>query len=90
MKCVTNKLRVHHYPQVPCEPFFVDVEDEKQAHVISNALANQHLFLYDRGYIDDYANAISVVMYENGEWIDYWNEDEMMEFSEFAETYLSK
>jgi hypothetical protein len=96
MKKVKNKLRVLHYPQVPCEPFFVDVKDEEQALLIRETLANQHLFLLDNNFIPDYANAISVVMWDensDGEgtngWVDYYNEEEGMEFDEFVETYLS-
>jgi hypothetical protein len=95
MKKVKNILRVLHYPQIPCEPFFVDVKDEEQALLIKETLANQHLFLYDRKIIPDYSNVISVVMWDedsDGEgtpdWVDYYNEDENMEFYEFVETYL--
>jgi hypothetical protein len=96
MKKVKNKLRVNHYAQIPCEPFSVDVKDEEQANFIVNTLANQHLFLFDNGIIPDYANAICVVMWVDdcdGEgtagWTDYWNEEEMMDFDEFVEAYLS-
>ena len=96
MKKVSNKLRVLHYPQIPCEPFFVDVKNEEQAFLIREALADQHLFLYDNNIIPDYSNAISVVMWDedsdgegNADWVDYYNEEEAMEFDEFVETYLS-
>lgn len=29
MKKVKNKLRVLHYPQIPCKPFSVDAKDEE-------------------------------------------------------------
>ena len=97
MQKVTNKLRVLHYPQVPCTPFFVDVNNEEQALLISETLANQHLFLYDNNFIPDYSNMISVVMWDensdgegNPDWVDYYNEEEGMEFDEFVETYLSE
>lgn len=96
MQKVPNKLRVLHFPQIHCPPFFVDVKDEEQAYVVSEALANQHLFLYDNGIIGDYSNVISVVMWDenadgvgNPDWIDYYNEAEGMEFDEFAASYLS-
>ena len=59
---VPNKLRVHHYPQVPCEPFFVDVKDEEEAYKICNVLAEQHLFLFNNNFISDYSNFISVLI----------------------------
>jgi hypothetical protein len=95
MKKVKNKLRVLHFPQIPCEPFSVDVKDEEQAYLIREALAEQHLFLYNNNFIPDYSNVIVVVMWDensdgNGfpDWTDYYNEDEGMDFDEFAETYL--
>lgn len=90
MKKVQNKLRVSHFPQVPCKPFTVEVKDEEQAHLMVEALANQHLFLFDNNFIPDYANILLVEMFEDGEWIDYWNEEELMEFDEFVETYLTE
>jgi hypothetical protein len=95
MKPVQKKLRVLHYPQLPCKPFEVDVKSEAEAYLISNALASQHLYLLELGLIEDYSNIISVVMWDedsdgegNPDWVDYYNDDEMMEFGEFAETYL--
>ena len=96
MKTVKNKLRVAHYPQVPCEAFFVNVKDEEQAFLIQETLANQHLFLYDNKFIPDYSNVIIVEMWDenlDGEetigWVDYYNEEEEMEFDVFSETYLT-
>lgn len=88
MKTVNNKLRVCHFPQIPCEPFIVEVKDEFEANLIVETLANQHLWLFDNNFIPDYSNVITVDMFENGEWVDYWNEEELMEFEEFKKTYI--
>jgi hypothetical protein len=92
---VPNKLRVLHFPQVPCKPFTVDVKDEEQAYLIRNTLADQHNFLFENNIIPDFSNAIQVVMWDedadgegNPDWVTYYNEAEMMEFDELAETYL--
>ncbi len=92
MNTVSNKLQVRHFPQVPCKPFCVDVDGEKEAKKIKDILANQHLFLFDEKIIPDYSNAIIVMMWdnENKEWVDYWNEEEIMDWDEFEETYLNK
>lgn len=92
MKNVTNKLRVMHYPNIPCTPFFVDVKDEEQALLIRETLAEQHLFLYNNNIINDYSNIITVVMWDEEEqdWIDYWNEEECMEFDEFVEAMANE
>ena len=96
MKAVKNKLRVLHFPQIPCTPFFVDVKDEEQALLIRETLANQHLFLYDNNFIPDYSNIVTVVMWDedcdgegNADWTDYYNEEEMMDFDEIVEAYFS-
>lgn len=92
MKKVKNKLRVVHFPEVDlCRSCFtVEVKDEKQANFVLNTLANQHLWLERNGLIGDYSNAIFVEMKdENDEWVDYWNEEEIMEWDEFVETYLN-
>lgn len=132
---VPNKIRVCHFPQVPCKPFIVEVENEREAYLVEQALANQHLWLYDNDFIPDYCNAITVDMWdenetkeyfayknlkfdsedtfknyvkknpelknqnwnklkqdclvtEQGNWVDYWNESECMEWDEFKETYF--
>ena len=95
MKTVQNKLRVVHYPQIPCTPFFVDVKDEEQAFLIRETLTNQHLFLFDNNFIPDYSNAICVLMWDEdsdgeglADWVDYYNEEEGMDWDEFSETYF--
>lgn len=62
MKKVKNKLRVCHYPQIPCKPFTVEVKDEEEAYLISNILATQHLFLFHNKMISDYSNIILIEM----------------------------
>lgn len=90
MKLSGKRLQVHHYAQMPCEPFRVDVKDEHEAYKIAETLANQHLFLFAQKIIPDYANIIAVVMYDDKEqdWVDYYNENEQMDWDEFNETYL--
>lgn len=96
MKSITNKMRVCHFPQVPCKPFIVMVKNEQEAHKIEMVLAEQHLFLFANNIIPDYSNVITVEMWdddmepdENGEnWTDYFNEEEGMEWDEFVDTYL--
>jgi len=90
---VSNKLRVLHYPQIPCDPFIVEVNDEEQAHLIVETLADQHIFLFEKRIIPDYANIILVQMWggdedETPDWVDYYNEKVDMEFNEFVEEFL--
>lgn len=78
MKLSGKKLQVHHYAQIPCKPFCVDVKDENEAYKIAKTLADQHLFLLEQRIIPDYANVIGVVMWDEDEkhWVDYYNEQE--------------
>jgi len=97
MKNVKNRLRVSHFPQIPCEPFSVEVRNEREAYFISETLANQHLFLFKNRMIPDYSNVILVEMWDedsDGEgkpdWVDYYNDEEFMDWGEFVETYLTE
>lgn len=96
MNLVKNKLRVSHYPQIPCAPFRVDVKDEFEAYKIMETLADQHCFLFDNNFIPDYANMITVEMWdddldedENGsKWTDYYNNDEQVDWDQFKEEFI--
>lgn len=88
MELIKRKLRVCHIPQVPMKPFIVEVRDEREAYLIDNALAQQHLFLFENNVIPDYSNVIFVeYLDEDGEWCTYYNEYEFMEWDEFVEEY---
>ena len=88
---ILNKIRVCHYPQVPCQPFRVGVNNEWEAYLIVETLAKQHLWLFENKMIPDYCNVITVEMWdaEDG-WVDYYNETEGMEWEEFVQTYFEK
>ena len=95
MELTKNKLRVCHFPQIPCKPFIVYVSNEREAYLVEQALINQHCFLLDEKIIPDYSNIISVEMYtgttepneSDDDWITYFNDDEMLEWEEFCEVF---
>lgn len=93
---VPNKIRVCHYPQVPCQPFIVEVDNEREAYLIVETLALQHLWLFENNFIPDYCNAIIVEMWDDidGEgdfgWVDYYNFLEEKDWEEFVQTYFEK
>lgn len=87
MKLSGKRLQVHHYPQVPCNPFCVDVKDEYEAIKIINTLADQHVWLFKNRIIPDYANSLNVVMWDGNEWVDYWNEEERMNWDDLEAVY---
>ena len=61
-----TKLRVSHFPQVPCKAFHVDVDSIEEAMKIKNILANYDLFQYNNRIKPDYCNVTT---------IDMWDED---------------
>lgn len=71
------KLRVSHFPQIPCKPFITEVEDLRQAKLLSDVLANYDLFQYKNRIKPDYANATVIEMWdeEEQEWISWFDEE---------------
>lgn len=82
-----KRLQVHHYPQIPCNPFCVEVKDEYEAAKLMDTLADQHIWLYNNKLIPDYANMLNVVMWDGSEWVDYWNEAEQMNWDDLEAVY---
>lgn len=82
---MSNRLRVVHYPKMPCNPFYYEVADVIQAYVVKDALAEQSLFLEKEGIVTDYSNAIYVQEANGfGGWVDYYNEEHDMDFDEYC------
>ena len=85
---VENDLRVVHFPQLGLtRSFTVNVENEREAYLMTQALANQHLWLFENRIIPDYSNAIIVEMFDNEEkeWIDYQNDFEFMDWDDVVD-----
>lgn len=72
-----KKLRVSHFPQIPCEAFVVEVQCIKEAKKISDILADYDLFQYENRIKPDYANATVVEGFdeEDQEWVS-WSDEE--------------
>lgn len=51
-----KKLRVSHFPQVPCKEFNVEVSSIEEAKKIMDVLAEYDLFQYENRIKGDYAN----------------------------------
>lgn len=82
------KLRVCHYCQIPCKPFIVKVDNEKEAYLVEQALTNQHLFLYENNIIPDYCNAITVDMLVDNEWENF--EKDELDWDQYKEEHFNK
>lgn len=93
LNSINQKLRVVHFPQVATDvPFTYEVENEREAFVVSEAIAKQHLHLFEHKFIPDYSNVILVQMWneEDKEWEDYWNDPEEMDWDELEQVYFRK
>lgn len=93
------KLRVLHFPQVPCKPFEVLCSTPAEARKIEITLANQHLWLFENNFIPDYSNVIVVECFDEADfdeggngWGDFGYEDpktgEHYDWSKFCETFI--
>jgi hypothetical protein len=87
------KLRVAHFPKIPCKPFYVEVQDLQQAKLISDALARYDLFQYNNRIKPDYSNATVIEQWDEEEqdWLSWCDEetgiDDIDEYFEYlAET----
>jgi hypothetical protein len=83
------KLRVCHYPQIPCKPFIVGVKELRQARLLYNTLGAYDLFQFKNKIKPDYANSTIIQMWheEEQEWLDWCDEqtgiDDINEYFEY-------
>jgi len=71
------ELRVVHFPQVPCKPFYVEVGDLQQAKKIIDVLANYDLFQFDNRIKPDYCNMTVLEQWDEDEqeWLSWCDEE---------------
>lgn len=87
-----KKLRVVHFPQVPCKPFIVEVRDLREAKLIYDVLADYDEFQYKNRIKPDYSNATVIEEFdeESGEWISWYDDetdtDDINEYFEIKNT----
>lgn len=74
---MAKKLRVSHFPQIPCKPFIVEVKDLEEAKKIYDVLANYDLFQYDNRIKPDYCNATVIEEFDEEEqdWLSWCDEE---------------
>lgn len=72
-----KKLRVCHFPQIPCKAFIVEVKDLNEAKLIFDTLANYDLFQFENRIKPDYCNSTVLEEWceEENEWLS-WCDDE--------------
>lgn len=74
---MSKKLRVVHFPQIPCKPFIVEVKDLKEAKLLFDVLADYDLFQYENNIKPDYCNATVLQEWDENEqeWLDWCDEE---------------
>lgn len=81
-------LRVYWVPQIPCQSFYIPVESLREAHLLLETLTSYDAFQYANNIKPDYCNAGGLEVYENGEWVE-WEEEENGEgFDEYRQANL--
>ncbi len=82
-----QRLRVWHIPQVPMNPFLVEVDNLVEAKLLLDVFAGYDQFQLDNRVKPDYSNASGVSIFTpdckteapGSEWVD-WHPDDTPEF----------
>ena len=73
---MNNQLRVWHSPQIPGEPFYVDVSSPDDAKRILNLLGEYDAFQYEQNIKPDYSNVGGLeILGDDGIWVEWEDED---------------
>ncbi len=68
-------LQVWWIPQVPMKAFTVNIKNTDEAILILNTLDYYDRFQYENNIKPDYSNVGGLNIYEDGEWITWYNEE---------------
>ena len=68
-------LKVWWIPQVPMKAFEVPVTDIGQAAFVMSVLSDYDAFQYENSVKPDYCNVGGLVVFEDGEWCDWWDDE---------------
>jgi hypothetical protein len=82
-------LRVWWIPQIPGQPFLVNVRTLREARLLTGALAEYDKFQFDHNVKPDYSNAGGVQVFEHKEFVDFWTEDGI-EFDKLTDAQIDE
>lgn len=68
-------LRVWWIPQVPMKAFHVPVKSIDEAKLVLDTLTRYDLFQLENNIKPDFCNAGGLVVFEDGDWCDWYDED---------------
>ena len=77
------KLRIWWIPQIPCEPFYIDVNSVAEGVKMMDVLADYDLFQFEKNIKGDYCNTGGLQLFDTedteespqGSWVDWYDED---------------
>ena len=69
-------LCVWWIPQVPMEPFHVEVKSIGEARKILEVLAQYDIFQFKNNVKPDYCNAGGLEVFQDGEWFEWYDEED--------------
>lgn len=76
-------LRVWWVPQMPMKAFEIDVPDLATADLLLDVLADYDRFQFENNVKPDYCNAGGLMMLEDGEWVDWFDDTLFCDFDEY-------
>ncbi len=88
----TKKLRVWWIPQIPMKSFNVNVKTLEEANLILNTLADYDLFQLENNIKPDYSNTGGLQVFDDveKEWVDWYDEENGLDFDEYRDEFLNK
>ena len=85
-----NDLRVWWIPQVPMKAFHYNVNSVEDACILCDCLADYDLFQYKNNIKPDYCNVGGLQVFEDGLWLDWYDEISNMDFDSYMDEYMEK
>jgi hypothetical protein len=80
-------LEVWWIPQIPGTSFRVPVKDVPQAAFVLDILAQYDAFQYQQHVKPDYCNAGGLLIWEGGEWTEWYDPQTDQDIDEWMETH---
>lgn len=79
------KLRVWYIPQVPGQPFKVEVSTLEDAALAWKTILGLSAFEFDQNIKPDYTDAIGLEEFIDGEWLEWEDPETGDDFSDYLE-----
>jgi hypothetical protein len=80
-------LKVWWIPQIPGSPFEWPVNNFREAKLLLNVLAEYDMFQFNHNIKPDYSNAGGLMRFEDGEWMDWWDDETQDDFDEYCRNH---